>query len=187
MLDTLTFTRELLRAPRQTMALAPSSVRLCREMARQALLAGAASGPVIELGGGTGKITEALLAAGVAPAQLHVIEVNPAFVSLLRSRFPGVTVRHARAEEITAIGVEGAAAVVSGLPLLSMPAPVQEAIVGGAFEVLRPEGAFVQFTYGTVPPVRSSLRTQLGLQHHRSQRILWNLPPARVYRFTKPS
>lgn len=182
MSDFIAFARQLFRHPIQTMALAPSSKALCAEMARQA---GALDGTVIELGGGTGKITQALLDAGAAPENLHTLEINPDFLKLLRARFPAVNIHDHSAAEIPALGLRNVAAVVSGLPLLSMPKEVQQAIVGGTFEVLRPGGAFVQFTYGAVPPVREAIREDLGLKHSSSRKIWGNLPPARVYRFEK--
>lgn len=184
MSDFIAFGRQLLRHPLQTMALAPSSSKLCAEMARSA---GPLDGPVIELGGGTGKISRALLDAGVAPRDLHTLEINPDFLALLRDRLPGVNIHNERAENLAQIGVGNVAAVVSGLPLLSMPAPIQRAIVAGAFEVLKPGGCFVQFTYGATPPVRGSIRDELGLRYDVSERVLLNLPPARVYRFSRIS
>lgn len=175
------FLRQLLRRPDEIVALAPSSRALSREMAAMADL----SGPVIELGAGTGRITEALLAAGCPAAQLHLLEMNAEFVALLQERFPGVHVHHTGAQNIAGLGLGEVSAVVSGLPLLSMPKPVQRAIVGGAFELLRPGGRFVQFTYGPVPPVAGGLRDELDLCWDKSRRIWRNLPPAHVYSFAR--
>ena len=49
-------------------------------------------GPVIELGPGTGPVTEALVARGVHPSRLVLVEFNPTFCRLLRSRYPEATV-----------------------------------------------------------------------------------------------
>jgi len=43
---------------------------------------------VVELGGGTGVITQALLEAGIAPARLIVVERDEALHDLLVKRFP---------------------------------------------------------------------------------------------------
>lgn len=182
MSDFIAFSRQLLLHPMQTMALAPSSERLCAEMAAQC---GALDGPVIELGGGTGKISRALLEAGLAPENLHTLEINPDFLALLKERLPDSNIHNMRAEHLTDTGLKNVAAVVSGLPLLSMPEEVQRAILKGAFEVLRPGGAFVQFTYGYKPPVREAIIRETGAHFTRSERIWGNLPPARVYRFTR--
>ena len=50
------------------------------------------AGPVIELGPGTGPVTEALVDAGIDPARLVLVEFNPTFCRLLRTRYPDATV-----------------------------------------------------------------------------------------------
>ncbi|MDG4648956.1 methyltransferase domain-containing protein [Roseibacterium sp. SDUM158017] len=182
--DLSLFLGQLLRRPHQVVALAPSSRFLCAEMT-----AGIdpTAGPVIELGAGTGNITQAILDRGVRPAQLHSIEMNPDFCDRLRARFPGLNVHCMSAGDVGSLPVARAQAVVSGLPLLSMPPELQRAILGGGFARLRPGGTFVQFTYGPKPPVARPVREDLDLDWRVSGRIWWNLPPARVYRFHRPA
>ena len=52
---------------------------------------------MIELGPGTGPITEALVEHGVNPSRLVLVEFNPTFCQLLRQRFPEATVVQADA------------------------------------------------------------------------------------------
>ncbi len=172
----------MLRRPGRVAALAPSSRTLAGAMA-----AGLSpeTGPVIELGGGTGKITEAILARGVAPGRLAVFETDRVFCELLRARFPGVHVLGLDAQRIAEGPFAEAGAVVSGLPMLSIPTRIQSRILAGAFAVLRPGGVFFQFTYGWRPPVDREVREALGLTWTVSPWIRRNLPPARVYRFTR--
>jgi len=177
------FLGQLLKRPHQVVALAPSSVALAREMAATL---DPSAGPVIELGAGTGKITSAILDRGIAPEDLHAIEMNPAFCARLRADFPGLNVHKMSAGDVGDLPVEGAQAVVSGLPLLSMPTALQRAILTGAFQCLKPAGTYVQFTYGPKPPVAAAVRAELGLTWTVSRRIWANLPPARVYRFARP-
>lgn len=143
------------------------------------------AGPVIELGAGTGNITQAILARGVPPQDVHAIEMNPDFCALLRDRFPGIHVHQISAGDVATLPVRGAQAVVSGLPLLSMPLELQRAILTGSFQCLRPGAGFVQFTYGPKPPIARGLRDDLALRWQVSPKIWWNMPPARVYRFTQ--
>ncbi|GAB1362755.1 hypothetical protein MASR1M32_19910 [Rhodobacter sp.] len=75
--------------------------------------------------------------------------------------------------------------VISGLPLLSMPEAVREGIVGAAFELLAPRGAFVQFTYGPRPPLPAEQIALLRLKVNRGFKVWANLPPATVYRFRR--
>lgn len=174
------FMAQLLRKPHQVVALAPSSAGLCAEMAAGIDPNG---GPVIELGAGTGNITQAILATGLPASDLHSIEMNPDFCDRLRARFAGLNVHEMSAGDCGTLGVDHVQAVVSGLPLLSMPLDLQRAILGGFAQKVRPGGAYVQFTYGPKPPVAKSVRDAFDLTWEVSDKIWRNIPPARVYRF----
>jgi phosphatidylethanolamine/phosphatidyl-N-methylethanolamine N-methyltransferase len=178
--DLALFTRRLLRNPRQVSAVAPSSRFLAQAMAEGL---GPRSGRVIEFGPGTGTLTRAILAAGVAPADLALFELDPDFVTHLRQDFPDVTVHHLGADQAHEVVEVGIGAVVSGLPLLSMPPPVCEAILAAAFRLLAPGAPYVQFTYGPKPPVPASVLAKLGLRVEPGRKVWANLPPAKVYRF----
>jgi phospholipid N-methyltransferase len=78
-----------------------------------------------------------------------------------------------------------ARAVVSGLPLLSMPPARRAAILAGAFAALAPSGVFVQFTYGFASPVPRRELVALGLQPLRRDFTWRNLPPATVWLFVR--
>lgn len=182
--DTLLFLTQMLRKPGQIVALAPSSRALAQLMAEQVP---DRPGPVVELGAGTGKITAALCAAGIREQDLHLFDLNPEFIDHLRARFPAAQVHHDGAQAMGAHGISNARAVVSGLPLLSMPLEIQRAILSATFEATGPDGVFVQFTYGPVPPVAESLRQSMNLTWTRSRRVWGNLPPARVYTFRQQS
>lgn len=175
--DLALFVGQLLRNPREISAVVPSSRLLAQAMARGL---GPATGRIVEFGPGTGRITAEILAQGVAPADLTLYEMNPAFCAALRRRFPGVRVVNAPAQEATRELAE-VGAVVSGLPLLSIPREIQRGIVGAAFAILRPGAPYIQFTYGAHPPVSGAVATALGLGFERGTRIWQNLPPARVY------
>jgi phosphatidylethanolamine/phosphatidyl-N-methylethanolamine N-methyltransferase len=148
-------------------------------------------GHVIELGAGTGEVTKALLAAGIAPHRLALIERDPVLAGFLRQNFPGPQIVEGDAAHLPGLlianGVEKVATVVSSLPLLSLPAEVVNDIVQGVFEALPPGAALVQFTYGPKPPVPQVLRDKLHLQSARGSRIWRNVPPAVVWTFRKPS
>ncbi len=78
-----------------------------------------------------------------------------------------------------------AGAVVSGLPLLSLPRRTVIRILLSAFRHLRVDGAFFQFTYGPGCPVPSVVLDRLGLRAQRIGRCIANLPPATVYRISR--
>ena len=180
--DLALFLKQLIRRPHEVVALSPSSAELARAMTAEL---GPRTGRIAELGAGTGKLTRAILDRGVATTDLTLFETNPQFCDHLRTSFPGVTVLMAGAETIGTALPPGLGAVVSGLPLLSMPEAVQLAILRGAFALLRPGGSFVQFTYGPKPPLSEAIRFELGLSARRGEKVWGNLPPARVYRYER--
>jgi phosphatidylethanolamine/phosphatidyl-N-methylethanolamine N-methyltransferase len=180
--DLALFRRRLLKNPRQVSAIAPSSRTLARAMT---LGLGPNSGPVVEFGPGTGRFTEAILARGVRPEDVTLFELDEEFVGYLRKKFPGVTVHQMPAQEAARLVPHGVSTVISGLPLLSMPADVREGIVAAAFAILAPRGRYVQFTYGSRPPLTAETIATLGLSVNKGHKVWANLPPATVYRFRR--
>ena len=145
-------------------------------------------GPILELGPGTGAITQALLARGVRERDLTLLELSQGFASLLERRYPQARVvcaDAARMRRLKLFGDGGAGAAVSGLPLLAMSPRQVFAVLAGAFEHLRVEGAFYQFTYGPRCPVPRPILDRLGLTYVRIGGVRWNLPPASVYRIER--
>jgi phosphatidylethanolamine/phosphatidyl-N-methylethanolamine N-methyltransferase len=182
--DTLSFWRAWLRAPRRVGAVAPSGPSLTRLMTSHI---NHRHGPVIELGPGTGVFTRALLASGLPMHRLALVEADPVFADALLQRYPGARVLRMDAarlgETLSLFGDERASAVISGLPLLSMPPDQVAAIIQGVFEKqLHVGGAFYQFTYGTRCPLPRRLLEHLDLESIRIGSVLFNLPPATVYR-----
>ena len=178
--DEARFLRTWLDRPLATGAISPSGPALARAMA--APVDPSLPGPVIELGPGTGPVTEALLARGVPEHRLILVEFDPDFCALLAERFPAATVVEgdAYALERTLGGwlPERAAACVSSLPLLTRPEGEREALLRDAFRLLQPEAPFVQFTYGLGSPVPHDGG---GVAATVSPPIWLNLPPARVW------
>lgn len=182
----VTFFREWLRNPFAMAAVSPSGRQLASLMIRQ--LPPEAS-HVIELGGGTGAFTRALLDHGVQPHNLMVVELNEALHQYLRERFPGVHVEQGDARQVHEIarrcGVldKGGKvnAVVSGLGLLYMSRTAQREILTSAFDVLAPDGRFIQFTYGPLGPVPRALLAELQLKVQRAGLAWRNMPPANVF------
>lgn len=178
--DLALFRRRLLQNPKQVSALAPSSRYLARAMAEGL---GPKTGRVVEFGPGTGRLTRAILDAGVPARHLDLFELDNDFVRHLHQKFPGVAVHHLGADHADDVVAPGVGAVISGLPLLSMPEGVREAIVAAAFRILAPGAPFIQFTYGPKPPLPPESLARLGLRVEAGAKIWLNLPPARVYRF----
>ena len=178
--DEVRFIRSWLDKPLATGAVTPSGRFLARAMARHVDID--IPGPVVELGPGTGPITEALVDRGVDPSRLVLVEFNPVFCRLLRSRYPQATVVQGDAYNLKRllenILPQPAAAVVSGLPLLTKPIRTRVRLINDVFQ-LSPDASFIQFTYSmTTPPIPKGLAR---VETEASDRIWLNFPPARVW------
>src|SRR3974377_807914 len=178
--DEMQFIRSWIEKPLSTGAVMPSSKALARTMARY--VDAEASGQVIELGPGTAPGTEALVEHGIDQSRLILVEFNPDFCRLLRTRYPEATVVQGdayRLRRIVEVNVrQAAAAVVSGLPLLTKPLRTRLRLMADAVGLLAPGAPFVQFTYEMVPPLPKALS---GIRDIASELIWLNLPPARVW------
>lgn len=183
--DLLSFLLAWMSAPRRVGAIAPSSAALGELITREIT---PQTGPVLELGPGTGVFTYELLKRGVRQQDLTLIEYSADFIGLLQMRFPGARVLWtdaARLDSVEALDDTQFGAVVSGLPLLNMSPRKVMAILACAFARLRPGGAFYQFTYGPTCPIPRPMLERLGLRARRVDRLMRNMPPAAVYRITR--
>ena len=186
-LDQVRFLQGWLRAPLRVGAIAPSGRALARRMAAEA---SSTAGVVVELGGGTGSITRGLIAGGIDPARLIVLERDRDLHATLRHHFPDVDVVLGDAADLESLlaqrGIGQVGAVISGLPLLSFPSELQRAILQASFKMLAPGGRFIQFTYGPASPVKPSLLASLTLSARRLGHWVWlNVPPARIWCFER--
>lgn len=187
--DEMRFLRSWLDDPTVAGAVSPSGRYLARRMARY--VDPASQGPIIELGPGTGVITEALLRRGVSPARLFLVEYDSSFCKLLARRFPGVHIvggdAYRLGERLQDVLDAPAAAIVSSLPLLMKPERQRCALLAEAFEHLAPGAPFIQFTYGPVSPVPRDKYSGPAFTAEVSAPVWLNLPPARVWVYRRAS
>ncbi len=183
--DEVRFIRSWLERPLSTGAVTPSGKVLARAMA--SYIDPASDGPVVELGPGTGPVTEALVEAGVVPSRLVLVEFNPAFCRILRARYPDATLVQGDAYSLRrlleTLLLEPAAAVVSGLPLVTKPIRQRLRLIRDALDLMVPGAPFIQFTYSVAAPLPKRLG---GFSVEASERIWMNIPPARVWVYRKP-
>jgi phosphatidylethanolamine/phosphatidyl-N-methylethanolamine N-methyltransferase len=181
--DEARFLKSWIENPLKTGAVAPSGKVLARRMAQ--LVDPMARGPVVELGPGTGPVTQALLQRGVAPERLLLVEYSGDFAGLLRQKYPGVTViqgdAYALADTLRGHVDKPVSAVVSSLPLLTRPEPQRLRLLEQAFDLMEPGAPFVQFTYINTSPVPLTG----GFEAEVSDRIWKNLPPARIWTYRR--
>jgi phosphatidylethanolamine/phosphatidyl-N-methylethanolamine N-methyltransferase len=183
--DEARFLRSWVERPLTMGAVTPSGKLLARTMA--SYLDPGRSGPVIELGPGTGPVTEAIIRRGFAPDRLILVEFNRDFCRLLRRRFPRAKViegdAYRLADTLKGIVDGRAAAVTSSLPLLTKPLPIRTRLLDEALALVHPGAPFVQFTYAVVPPIPKTAHRYVVTA---SNRIWLNLPPARVWVYRQP-
>jgi len=184
--STALFLKELVLRPRQLGAIAPSSRFLAQAMAQW--ITPHLDGYVLELGPGTGAVTEALLARGLSPGRLIAVEKSVILAEHLRKRFPEAAIIHGDAMHLEALlqkqmpNALPLRVVISSLPLLNFPSDCAEAITRGIQSVLGVRGRLVQFSYQILRTNPKLLRAF----HLVNSRVIWrNLPPARVSVYEK--
>ncbi len=184
--DSSLFLREWFVNPQRTGAVAPSSPQLAAAMARW--LPSDPERYVLELGPGTGAVTEALIERGLREDRLVAIEHNPKLARLLRKRFPGAHIITGDAWHLDELlrerpePIESVGAVISSLPLVNFAPDEAEGLAQKIRTVLEPQGTWVQYSY------HIHKRRTRGTSCFRllASKIVWfNLPPARVSVFQK--
>ncbi len=171
-----------MRSPLTIGSLTPSSKSLARAMARRVDLS--QEGMIVELGAGTGAVTYAL--ADAVPAErLLVVEREPRLFSVLHAQFPQIKIVRADAMELSSVleecGVTHICAIVSSLPLLSMPRGVRAQIEAGMAAAISRGGKIIQFTYGPGSPIPQNRWRSLRIYGARQQFVVSNIPPAHVW------
>jgi phosphatidylethanolamine/phosphatidyl-N-methylethanolamine N-methyltransferase len=179
----LNFIRGLIARPKNVGAIAPSSPALAKAIARE--VDPKRPGPVLELGPGTGVVTEALIERGISEDRLVAIEYDREFTELVSRRFPKAKVLRGDAFQFAKLadGIvdQPYAAIISGLPLLNFPPETRRALIESALDHLQPGAPYIQFSYGTRPSIPPTDRYTV-----KRAAVIWlNLPPARVWVYRK--
>ncbi|MBW8268120.1 class I SAM-dependent methyltransferase [Caldovatus aquaticus] len=180
--NALLFFRRWLANPLQMGSVIPSSPSLCRKIA--ALVARAEDEVVVELGAGTGVVSRALLAAGVPPDRLVVVEIVREMAEHLRAVLPsGAQVlcgdAFALAETLPRCWHGKVGTVICGIPLVMLPLAQQRRFVE-AVEAVAPGRGFLLYTYCITSPLPYR---RLGLTARREAWTPLNFPPASVWRY----
>lgn len=182
--DEIRFLRQWFDNPLKTGAVAPSGPALARKMA--SYIDHSLPGNVLELGPGTGVVTQAVVERGVDPSRILAVEYCGNFVDMLNDRFSGAKVVQGDAYDFEAIRQDHIhaplAAVVSSLPLFTKPKEMRLRLINMCLEALAPGAPFIQFSYALVPPVTEK---EGNFQIECSNWVLANLPPARVWVYRK--
>ncbi len=175
------FLRRWAANPLQMGSVVPSSPALGRRIAAQ--IRCAADEVVVELGAGTGAISRALLAGGLPPDRLVVVEIVPEMAQHLARSLPGVTVIQGDAFALPdALPAElhgKVGTAICGIPLVLLPIEQQRRFVA-AVEAVAPGRGFLLYSYCITSPLPWR---KLGLAARREAWTPLNLPPASVWRY----
>jgi phospholipid N-methyltransferase/uncharacterized membrane protein YdjX (TVP38/TMEM64 family) len=138
------------------------------------------NGCILELGPGTGVITQRIIEKQPPDARIVTVEANDVLARHLRGRFQNVTTISGDARHLShylrELRIPKVDIVVSGLPFLSFPQTVTEEILDEVKAVLKEDGYFVLFQYTLV------LFQQIK-SRFRVEKVTWtplNIPPAFV-------
>lgn len=178
------FFRQWLRSPKSMGSVIPSSRALAKAVAAE--VAWQPGQYVVELGGGTGAISQGLIDRGIPRDRLIVIELDGALHAYLKERLTGCLVIQGDATRLPEIlarqHVGEIGTVISGLPMVGMPFEFQQAIIDQGFKVM-PKGSYMlQYSYSPIPPIPAA---KLGVGAKIARYVLWNFPPAAVWKYTK--
>ena len=177
------FISQFIKNPKTVGSLVPSSRLLGRAMAK--FVPKKDDLFVVELGPGTGPITRSLTKVGLNKDNLLCIEMSPKMVKLLNRRFPELNIIEGDACSLSqTLGEKSGSvdAIVSSLPLRSIPKEIVDKIIEQMHKVLTEDGVIIQFTYD-LRANRSPLLSHF--KRVKSKIVIGNVPPARVDVFQK--
>jgi len=182
--ENVVFLRRWIKHPFRLGAIMPSSSSLVKAISTHVELKD--SEFVLELGAGTGRLTRALLDRGIAKAQLYVVEIDPVLCTFLQNSHVGVNVIQGDAANLAELLppeiLGNVAMIVSGIPMMSLPASKCQAIIESCFSVMKTGGSLIQFTYGPTSPLPAK---KMGLLKQKVGRIYRNFPPAAIWKYSK--
>jgi phosphatidylethanolamine/phosphatidyl-N-methylethanolamine N-methyltransferase len=182
--ETELFFRQWLRSPKSMGSVIPSSRVLARAVTEA--VQWRPGQHIIELGAGTGAISQGLIASGLPPEALMMIELDRPLFQYLRGRFPAVNVVNGDATRLVDIvrrqGITEVGTVISGLPMVTMPLAFQRAIISQSLDVLGADGCLLQYSYSPVSPIPAR---RLGVDAQLVKFVVRNVPPATVWRFRR--
>jgi phosphatidylethanolamine/phosphatidyl-N-methylethanolamine N-methyltransferase len=175
------FFRRWIANPLQMGSVVPSSAALCQRIVNQT--GWGADEVVVELGAGTGVISRALLAGGLPPERLFVVEIVPDMARHLRRVLPGANVLEGDARALPELlpqrwhGRIGT--VICGIPLVLLPLAEQRRFID-AIEAVAPGRGFLHYSYCVTSPLPTDKH---GLAARREAWTPLNFPPASVWRY----
>eukprot|EP00826_Nyctotherus_ovalis_P034277 TRINITY_DN2830_c0_g2_i1.p1 TRINITY_DN2830_c0_g2~~TRINITY_DN2830_c0_g2_i1.p1 ORF type:complete len:235 (-),score=41.68 TRINITY_DN2830_c0_g2_i1:144-764(-) len=183
--DTALFLKSWLHSPNQMGTLFPSSSTTSKKIAQ--LIKDPQNAVVLELGAGTGQVTDEIVALGVPEECFATVEYDARLCKELMLKYPkGLNLLNIDAadmlEELPARFIGKTDYVISTLPLIPLKKDKAQKIVDSIFQVLKPGGVYIQVT---LSPFRPKYMEDLGLRTTKLFVSWVNLPPMHVWRICK--
>jgi len=184
----LKFFKQFLTSPAKTGSVTPSSKALADAVVRMAAVSEART--VVEFGPGSGAITGSIVESLAADATFFAMEINADFVTIMRERFPDVTVHNDSAtntrQYLEQAGAASCDSIVSGLPWTFFKDELQDELLDTILDVLRPGGVFSTYMYVHSPVAPAGRRfvnkLKARFSHVEDSPVVWkNFPPAIVH------
>ena len=183
--DELRFVKTFATSPLKMGTFTPSGRALAEAMVDHATPDTA--GWTLEIGPGTGAVTQVLIDRGVPPERLVCLEYDADFCRLLEKRFPGLIVIKGDAlkldEALGRFSERKFSAVLSGIPLLNLPKAKRLSYIESALDRLLPGGNVTQLSYGLLAPLEP-LPGRLAVD--KSKWVTANFPPGRIWIYRRP-
>jgi phospholipid N-methyltransferase len=173
----LVFFRRFLTSPQAVGAVMPSSVQTARVMASSIK----PNDRVLEIGAGTGALTQSILERLSSPAQLTSVEIDPALCMEFAANFPDVRLVTGDAEDILKTS-SGYDAIISGIPFAIMEPTKRARMFSLIGERLNQGGMFVAFQYS----LSSKTELEKLFKDVQVKFSPLNVPPAAVYVCREP-
>lgn len=178
------FYKALIKNPRAIGAIIPSSSHLAQAIAN--LVPADDKKMIVDLGAGTGVITQGLLDHGIPPQRIIAVETSQDLINKLKNRFPKVNVLHGDAAHLVNLlkkQNQPIGTVICGLPMLILPHEKIETILQQIDQVLSPGGLYIKYTYGSKDIWINILNNYKKVT---TKRVWLNIPPARVVVYQSP-
>ncbi len=178
--DEIRFLKGLAKGPRSVGAIMPTSSVTARKMA--SVIDPSSGLPVLELGPGTGVLTKAIIARGVAPENIVSIEYSSDFYHHLKTIYPGVHFINGDAfnldKTLAHMGNRQFDSVISGIPLLNFPMEMRVNLLEDLLSRMPAGRPVVQFSYGPVSPILAK-PSSYHIEHFAF--VMRNVPPAQIW------
>lgn len=182
------FIKQFLKSPFTIGSICPSSKALANALARMALeQPGDQGGLIIDLGTGTGVVTRALLARGFPAQKILAIDICENFRTSFYKNFPQISFLTGDARNLYSLVMDNCPslpllAIISSLPLQSLPRETVSLIMDEIWKLLRARGGcLVQYTYAIW---LHAFLAKYGFNFQARRYIAHNLPPCVIEKYS---